>query len=397
MRRRNVLLTVIAALATGGVLAACGGQSSNNGNTSGSSSAAVKSTNAPIVIGAEYENTGPVPVLGHEGPGAQAAAKYINAHGGINGRQVKVVLVDNAGDPSHAVSALRQFQSQGINIVLGGAFGLDCDAEAAVAASLHQVVFCGSTDNLPKNDSNMFGIGPGYTPTIQGTVALIHKYAPSKAAIFADLSADGADSIRAGAADFKAVGLTPIVERYPVNATTFTPEIQAAMSKGAQALWFTACSPGAITSVGEAESLGFKGKIMLENCLAGSGVAQALKGLAHGTQVLVQSPYSLLSTPAPNQAEANAITVYKSQIPGPVDTVESAGWDSMMVAAKAIEAAHSTSTSSLLSTLSNNFSYTGVWHSGTFTPTDHRGAILAGYAVPTYFTSKGTIALLPGA
>jgi branched-chain amino acid transport system substrate-binding protein len=395
MRRRNVLLTVVAVLATGGVLAACGGQSSSN-NTSTSSAASVKSTSAPIVIGGQFEVTGPVPVLGHEGIGAQAAANYINAHGGIDGRKVKLVLVDNAGDPSHAVSDLRQFQAQGINIVLGGAFGLDCDAEAAVAASLHQVVFCGSTDNLPKNDSNMFGIGPGYTPTIQGTVALIHKYAPSKAAIFADVSADGGDSIQAGTADFKAVGLTPIIERYPVNATTFTPEIQAAMSKGAQALWFTACSPGAITSVGEAESLGFKGKIMLENCLASTGVAQAVKGFAHGTQVLVQSPYSLLSTPAPNQTEANAIAVYKSQVPGPVDTVASAGWDSMMVAAKAIEAAHSTSTASLLSTLSNNFSYTGVWHSGTFTPTDHRGAVLAGYAVPTYFTSKGTIALLPG-
>ena len=194
----------------------------------------------------------------------------------------------------------------------------------------------------------------------------------------------------------RAVGITPIPERYPVNATTFTSEIQDAIAKGAQALWFTACSPGAITSVAEAETLGFKGKLILENCLASAGVAQALKGLA-GTkrQVLIQSPYSLLATPAPNAAERRAIALYKSQIPGPVDTVESAGWDSMMVAAKAIEKAHSTSTAELLSTLTNGFSYTGVWHSGTFTKQDHRGARLAGYAVPTYFTKAGTIALLP--
>jgi branched-chain amino acid transport system substrate-binding protein len=389
MHRRNGVLTIIAALAAGSILAACGGQSSN---TTASSSGSSK---GPIVIGAEYEKTGPVPVLGHEIVGAQAAVNYLNAHGGINGRKVKLVVVDNAGDPSQAVSALRRFSSQGVNVVLGGAFGLDCDAEAAVAATLHQVVFCGSTDNLPKSDSNMFGIGPGYTPTIQGTVALLHKYAPKKAAIFADVSADGGDSIRAGAADFKALGMTPVVERYPVNATTFKPEIQDAISKGSQALWFTACSPGAITAVGEAESLGFKGKIMLENCLASTGVAQALKGLAHGTQVLVQSPYSLLSTPAPDPAEAKAITVYKSQVPGPVDTVASAGWDSAMVAAKAIAAAGGTSTAALLKTLNNSFAYTGIWHSGTFTPSDHRGAKLAGYAVPTYFTNKGTIVLLP--
>lgn len=348
----------------------------------------------PIMIGATYEKTGPVPSLGAEGPGALAAAKYINAHGGILGRQVKIVLEDNAGDPAQAISQLRQFASQGINVVLGGAFGVDCDAEAPIAATLKQVVFCGSTDNLPAGDSNMFGIGPGYTPTIKATVALIKRFAKSKAAVFADLSADGGDSIRAGSADMRALGLTPVAERYPVNATTFTSEIQDAISKGAQALWFTACSPGAITSVAEAEQLGFKGKLVLENCLASIGVAQALKGLAGNKQVLVQSPYSLLSTPAPNSRERAAIALYKSQIPGPVDTVETAGWDSMMVAAAAITKAHSTSTSALLSTLTNRFSYTGVWHSGTFTKTDHRGALTAGYVVPTYFTKTGSIALL---
>jgi branched-chain amino acid transport system substrate-binding protein len=349
---------------------------------------------APIMNGATYEKTGPVPSLGAEGPGALAAAKYINAHGGILGRQVKIVLEDNAGDPAQAISQLRQFASRGINVVLGGAFGVDCDAEAPIAATLKEVVFCGSTDNLPANDSNMFGIGPGYTPTIKDTVALIKRFAKSKAGLFADLSADGGDSITAGSADMRAVGLTPVVERYPVNATTFTSEIQDAISKGAQALWFTSCSPGAITSVAEAEQLGFKGKLVLENCLASIGVAQALKGLAGNQQVLVQSPYSLLSTPAPNPRERAAIALYKSQIPGPVDTVETAGWDSMMVAANAIKKAHSTSTSALLSTLTKHFSYTGVWHSGTFTKADHRGAITAGYVVPTYFTKAGTIALL---
>ena len=348
---------------------------------------------APIMIGATYEKTGPVPSLGAEGPGALAAAKYINAHGGILGRQVKIVLEDNAGDPAQAISQLRQFASQGINVVLGGAFGVDCTAEAPIAATLKEVVFCGSTDNLPPNHSNMFGIGPDYTVTIKGTIALIKRYA-KKAAVFADLSADGGDSVSIGSANMRAVGVTPVGERYPVNATTFTPEIQDAISKGAQLLWFTACSPGAITSVAEAESLGFKGKIVLENCLASSGVAQALKGLAGNEQVLVQSPYSLLSTPAPDPAERAAIALYKSQVPGPVDTVETAGWDSMMVAAKAIQKAHSTSTPALLSALAHHLSYTGVWQSGTFTAQNHQPGILAGYAVPTYFTKAGTIALL---
>lgn len=373
-------------VAAGLLVAACGGKSAP-----GSGSA---SESGPITIGATYEKTGPAPSLGAEGPGIEAAAKYLNAHGGIDGRKVKIVLKDDAGDPSQTIAQLRQFSSQGINIVLGAADGL-CQPEAPVAAQLHQVVICGSTTDLPANDSNMFGIGAGYTPTTKATVALVRRFATKKAALFADLSLQGQQSATLGPKDMRAVGLTPIVERYPPTTTTLRPEIEKAMAAGAQAIWDADCSPSAITAVGEAKSLGFNGKFVLQNCLASFQVAQALKGVA-GThkQVLTLSPYSLLSEPAPDPAERAANALYKSQVPGPVNTVESAGWDMMMVMAKAIEAAHSTSTSALLKTMESNFSYTGVWHAGTFTAQDHRGARLAGYAEPTYFTSQGTIELL---
>lgn len=377
---------LVAALAAGLLVGACGGKSAPG------SGAASKS--GPITIGATYEKTGPAPSLGAEGPGIEAAAKYLNAHGGIGGRKVKVVLEDDAGDPSQTIAQLRQFAAQGINIVLGAADGL-CQPEAPVAAQLHQVVICGSTTDLPADDSNMFGIGPGYTPTTKATVALVKRFATKKAALFADLSLQGQQSATLGPKDMRAVGLTPIVERYPPTTSTLRPEIEKAMAAGAQAIWDADCSPSAITAVGEAQSLGFKGKFVLQNCLASLQVAQALKGVA-GThkQVLTLSPYSLLSEPAPDRAERAANALYKSQVPGPVNTVESAGWDMMMVAAKAIEKAHSTSTSALLKTMENNFSYTGVWHAGTFTAQDHRGARLSGYAEPTYFTPQGTIELL---
>jgi branched-chain amino acid transport system substrate-binding protein len=384
-----MLLAVLTTVGVGAAIAACGGKSapSSGGGGSGSKS--------PITIGATYEKTGPVPTLGAEGPAAEAAANYLNAHGGVMGRKIKIVLEDNAGNPSQAVSQLRQFQSQGINLVLGGAFGIDCDAEAPVAAKLNQVVMCGSTDDLPAGDTNMFGIGPGYSPTLKVSSRLLKRFG-NKVAVFSDNSSDGGAEAHALAADFKQLGGTATVQQYPVTATTFTSEMQAAVATHPDAMQLTSCGPGAVTQVAEAKSLGFTGKLILDNCQASFETAQALKGLAgNNQQVLVLSPYSLLSTPAPNPAEQQAISVYKSQIPGPVDTVATAGWDSMMVLAKAIEAAHSTSTSALLSTLTNHFSYTGVWHSGTFTSLDHRGATTAGYTVPTYFTSKGTIQLLP--
>lgn len=387
MRKARWVAGLVLALTAALALAACGGKSSSGG---GSTSTTAK---GPITIGVTSEKTGPAPILGNESIGIAKAAQYINQHGGIMGRQIKLVIHDNAGDPSKAVSDVRTFASQGIKVMLGGAFGPDCAAEAPATASAQIVDFCGSTDDLPQPDTHMFGVGLGYTPTIVQTTKLIQKYAPKKAAVFADKDKSGDDSATIGPADLKKLGVTPIVIRTDPTAASFKPAIQQAMSKGVQAMWFTECTPAAISAVGEAEQLGFKGKLILENCLASLGVAQAVKGLAGDKQVLVQSPELLLPGTSSNPERAKAIALYK-QVVGKPDTVIGAGWDSMWIAKAAIEKAGTLDTNKLTQTLENNFSFTGVWHGGTMTAQDHRGAKPEGYVVPTYFTKQGTIARL---
>lgn len=387
MRKARWVAGLCLALTAALALAACGGKSSSGG---GSTSGGDK---GPITIGVTSEKTGPAPSLGAESIGIKKAADYLNQHGGIMGRQIKLVIHDNAGDPSKAVSDVRTFASQGIKVMLGGAFGPDCAAEAPATAAAQIVDFCGSTDDLPQPDTHMFGVGLGYTPTIINTTKLIQKYAPKKAAVFADKDKSGDDSAHIGPADLKKLGVTPVLERTDPTAASFKPAIQAAMSKGVQAMWFTECTPAAISAVGEAESLGFKGKLVLENCLASLDVAKAVKGLAGDKQVLVQSPELLLPGTSSNPDRAKAIALYK-QVVGKPDTVVGAGWDSMMMAKAAIEKAGSTDTDKLVQTLENNFTFTGVWHSGTMTAQDHRGAQPEGYVVPTYFTKQGTIARL---
>lgn len=238
---------------------------------------------ATIVIGATSEKTGPVPVLGGEAKGYEAAAKWINAHGGILGHKVKVIIHDNAGNPAQAVSDLRTFAHQKIRLVVGGAFGPDCAAEAPVSAQSNMIVFCGSTDNLPSPSTHMFGIGLGYTPTIAQYAKVIARYA-KKPAVFADKDKSGDDSAREGPLQLKRAGTDPILIRTSPDDTSFKAAIQSAISQGADGMWFTECTPAAISATGDSLALGFGGKIFLENCLASFGVAQALKGLAGSNQ-----------------------------------------------------------------------------------------------------------------
>jgi branched-chain amino acid transport system substrate-binding protein len=381
MRRRHVIAGLVAALAAGSAVAA-------SSATTTRSAAGIPA--GPIKIGVTSEKSGPVPILGNESIGIKKAADYINAHGGIKGHKIELTIQDNAGDPSRAVTEVRDFVHQGIRVVLGGAFGPDCAAEAPISAQSEVVVFCGSTDDLPQPDDHMFGVGTGYTPTILKTTALIKRFA-KKAAVFADKDKSGDDSARIGPADLKAIGVTPILERTNPTEASFKPAIQAAIAKGAQLLWFTECGPPAITGVGEAKSLGFKGKILLENCLASLDVAQALKGLAgDNKQILVQSPQLILPGKAKNPQLAKAIALYKKVVGHP-DTVIGAGWDSMWIAKAAIEKANSLDTDALVKTLEGHFHFVGVWHGGTMTKDDHRGSKGDGYLIPSYFTSDGKL------
>src|SRR3712207_3554368 len=92
MRRGRWAAGGCAVLAVATTLAACGGKSDD---ASGGGDGGDK-----IKIGVTIERTGPVPVLGTAQQGIEAAAKRINKEGGIDGKQIELVIRDNAGDPS---------------------------------------------------------------------------------------------------------------------------------------------------------------------------------------------------------------------------------------------------------------------------------------------------------
>jgi branched-chain amino acid transport system substrate-binding protein len=400
MRKAQVIAGLAAVAATTLTLSACGGQSSNDdggasSSTGSSASTAAAKDTSPIKIGVTIEKTGPVPSLGTAAIGMQKAADYINANGGVDGRQIELDVQDNAGDPSKAVAQLRQFVSDGVPIVLGGAFGINCAAESAIAAKSDVVVLCASTDTLPEDDTHMFGIGPGYDVTTDAYAAALAKEG-KKIAVFADKVKSGDDSADLSPEAIEAQGATTLIERTDPTASTYKPGIQKAIADGADAMWFTQCSPTAISAVGDAQSLGFKGPLFLENCLAGLDVAGALKGLVKKNpgQVQILAPSMFVPEEAAN-AEQKAANDLFLQVMGQPDTVKGAGWDSVFLVKKAVEAAGTTDPAALNKTLEDNFSFEGVWQGGTFTPEDHRGNDGKGYLVPVAFTADGGFTPLP--
>ena len=85
------------------VLAACG--SSSPSSSSGSSAPGVTSTS--ILFGQTVPKTGPAALYGESTAGVQAYFDYVNAHGGVHGRKLKLISLDDQYEPPVALQDTR--------------------------------------------------------------------------------------------------------------------------------------------------------------------------------------------------------------------------------------------------------------------------------------------------
>ncbi|MGH6761240.1 MAG: branched-chain amino acid ABC transporter substrate-binding protein [Phyllobacterium sp.] len=75
---------------------------------------------ADVIIGIGAPLTGPNAAYGAQiQKGAEAAIAEINAAGGINGEQIKIVLGDDVSDPKQGVSVANKFAADGVKFVIG--------------------------------------------------------------------------------------------------------------------------------------------------------------------------------------------------------------------------------------------------------------------------------------
>ena len=122
--RRN-FLAAAGVVAAAGVLTACGGSSSSStAASSGASSAAASSAESAsgetIKVGILGPMTGDVSVYGLAViNGAQLYIDQVNAEGGVNGKQIEAITMDEQGDATQAVTCFTKMCDQGITALVG--------------------------------------------------------------------------------------------------------------------------------------------------------------------------------------------------------------------------------------------------------------------------------------
>jgi len=97
MRTASLVLLAVTAL----VAAACSSGSTSGSAASGSSAPGVTSTT--VLFGQTVPKTGPAALYGESTTGVQAYFDYVNAHGGVNGRKIKFISLDDQYKPPIAL------------------------------------------------------------------------------------------------------------------------------------------------------------------------------------------------------------------------------------------------------------------------------------------------------
>ncbi len=124
-RRAGAMTAVVSAVAMLG--AACG--SSSSASTRGV-------TSSTITIGATVPLTGPAaPGYSEIAPAVNAVFKWVNAHGGVYGRKIHYIYLDDAYNPSTTVTKVRQLVLQ--DKILAEVGGLGTPPQTAVQGYLN--------------------------------------------------------------------------------------------------------------------------------------------------------------------------------------------------------------------------------------------------------------------
>ena len=222
MKKKFAKLLLTSTLLSG-ILAGCAA----GGNDSGSSS------DDAIKIGANFELSGPVASYGQSNmKGVQLAVDEINANGGIDGKQIELIKVDNKSEAAEATNAaIKLINQDKVTAIIGASTSGNTVAQAQIANDNQTVLLTpsGTSPNVTVNDNgkvNEFVFRTSFIDPFQGTVAAnfaANELKVKNAAVFADNASDYAKGLAAAFKEtFEAAGGKVVEEEsYVAKDTDF--------------------------------------------------------------------------------------------------------------------------------------------------------------------------------
>jgi branched-chain amino acid transport system substrate-binding protein len=214
-------------------LSACSSSSnSDGGDKSGSTS-----TGSTITLGSIGTFSGPL-ASSYQGfeDTLRAWVSNTNATGGINGHKVKLIIKDDAGNPTTGLAAAKDLvQNEHVAAIVSATSTVDTAWES-IPGKAGVPVVGGSAIDLPfLTNSNFFASGTNTFAAVWGVMSLGKQAGPKQSVLYCTEAPACAASIPVYKAFAKPLGMTvPFTQSIAASAADYTAVCQSIKQSGAQ-------------------------------------------------------------------------------------------------------------------------------------------------------------------
>lgn len=222
--RLSIVGSVLAAAATASI-AGCGSLSATS---SGVSTPGV--TKTEIVVGATTPFTGPAAAYSEINQASDAYFKYINAHGGIYGRKIHYIMLNDSYDPAQTVADAKQLVLQDHVFTMMGTLGTPTTYSEKPFLQSNGVgditPETGGYGNVVPRKQNWFALEPNYTVEGEWDAQLaVNKFHAQRIAVWYQNDVFGQELLYGLDKGLAKYGLKPAVTvPYEVTQTNYTPD-----------------------------------------------------------------------------------------------------------------------------------------------------------------------------
>ena len=337
----------------------------------------------PIKIGAVISETGSYAGLGAgQLVTLKMEADRLNKAGGINGRQVQLVIEDDGTDAAKAQTAVTKLIDQDKVIVVLGATGTgetmsmrgDVDR-----AGIPQVSMAGGNVVTGQFDPLVFTTAWSNKIVVPFEFAYMQKKGIKKIALISDTGGFGKDGLEILTADAPKFGMTIVAnETFNLGDTDMTPQLTKIKAAAPDAIVLWTAGKEASTVVKNASTLGIKAQLFgshgnaRKEFIAGAGAAAEGFRFAAG-KILIPDTYGA-GTPQFKTA-TDYIANFKAAAAGKTpDTFAGHAYDAFNITVEAAKRVTGDLTpKALRDEIEKTSGYPGIGGTFTFSPTNHNG------------------------
>jgi branched-chain amino acid transport system substrate-binding protein len=274
-----------------------------------------------ITIGGTFPFSGAASLYAGIGRGQAAYFEYVNAHGGVNGRQIEFIALDDGYNPSNTVQLTRRLVEQEKVFAVVGSLGTEPNLATRGYLNQNKVpqVFVATGASIWGTDYKRFPWTIGWQPNyiaeayIYGRF-IVNKAPKAKIAVLYQNDAYGHDYVK-GLKQGLGAKKNKIVETqgYEVTSSDVASQMAKLKASGANTLLVAATPTFAIQAVVFAHKLGWDPQIFMNSVSATDTIMglAAKSSNADAVNGIISIEYWM--DPAdPNYSKPGAIGLYRS-------------------------------------------------------------------------------------